>query len=125
MFQYMWLPKGIKLSRKFPLLSPVPAQASTKEGHRSRTETFGMERTGKAWAGCQPQMPLDKQGSTVLCVLECERCLPGNLKKNDSSPNLCSSPWTEPRWQRLSDLPSSQCTAAPWWTKSRPCSHYS
>lgn len=45
-----------------------------------------MKRTGKAWAGCQPRMPLDKQGSSVLCVLECERRLPGNLKNKVTPP---------------------------------------
>lgn len=72
--------QGHQTKQEVARVSPVPAQPSTKGTCRSRRETFEMERTGKAWADCQPQMPLDKQGSTVLCVLECERSLPRHLK---------------------------------------------
>lgn len=55
---------------------------------------------GSVWAGCQPPSPQAKRGFSVLCVLECDKGLPGRL--GAAPPQAThSSPWTEPRWQLL------------------------
>ena len=114
----VWLPATVNKVRNssghpsLSLLSPIPAQTLCKEGRwklqvnlrpqdaEGKAEKGGAGREEAPGRDASPRVSQARRGFLVLCVLECDKGLPGRLGATPPRATH-SSPWTEPRWQLL------------------------
>lgn len=122
-FRYMWLPKGTELSRKFPWF-PQSEHSPPLRRH-AEVEKRHLEGRGQEGPGLAARLRClwTSRGPWSSVFRNVRGTCQGIFLKNGSSPKPLLLT-LDRAMLAVPAGPSSQCTGAPWWTKSRPCSHY-